>query len=567
MNYLKILSNYITIDVALGFLAVFFLYCFITIVKRAFEISTQIKTIFSLAKEAVGNAPQIDAEIYDSLTAQMKSQSLISHAWQEFDETVIRDDSEEHIQIFNTKSISVFFRKEDVLERHLSTPFYHKVPGILTSIGLLFTFLFIVFGLMDIHFEGKQVLGIDKLIDGLSAKFQSSVFALFLATIFTFVEHGTVRSVEKAYRDLIDYLDKLFRHKAGEDYLRQMDRNMRELNHSMKRFSTDLAGVIKEGLHEGMRPSTDRLLIAIENLEKQKSENIADTLTKALQEFKVSLNQSAGAEFAELGSHIGKLASVMNTSAEQSATMASKLNALVSSMDAQIAKQEKMGDSSIEKLNGGFERLLTFIEDSSRKQGDNIKLMMEELILRTGNATAGIISNVDSLSERNAKVAADFSSLTTNIEKSILKYNETLVSTQTLIGATGKVAESINNSLNEISALQTSIQRTYENFTQQSTVVLQIQKDNAVGVDRYRNVFNEVENGLEKILRQLADNMKQYNDLTKTGLQGYLETYDQSLSKATSKLSSTVKDLDEALEVLNDQFELIANKRRNNVNG
>lgn len=567
MNIIVFLSKHIHIEVALSLLAAFFLYAFVSMVFHWFRVQRKLAEINAEITQALGSTSHIDAEIYDALNSKLKSNSLIGNAWSEFDETIIRDDLEEKIQIFNTKSIATFFRKDDVLEGQLSISFYRKVPGILTSLGLLFTFLFIVFGLMEIHFEGKQVVGIDLLISGLSAKFQSSVLAIFLATLFTVVEDWIVRRVEKRYQDLIDLIDGRLQHKAAEDYLRSIDRNMRELNHSMKRFSTDLAGVIKEGLQEGMRPSTDRLLVAIENLEKQKSENIADTLAKVLQDFKASLNQGAGSEFAELGSTIGKLAIVMNDSAERSAAVSSRMDTLVQAIDSQVTKQQQMGDTSVAKLNESFGQLLTHIQESSRSQSESMKVMMEEMISRTGSATAGLISNVDSLTERNAKVASGFSSLAENFEKNISRYNETVASTQALIKSTGDVASSTSKSLADVIALQTKIHSTYEHFTQQATIVQQIQKENVVSIDKYRVVFKEVESGLETVLRQIGDNLARYSDLTKTGLQGYLDDYDKSLSNATSKLSSTVGDLDEALENLSDHIEAIRKVGRTGTDG
>ncbi len=430
-----------------------------------------------------------------------------------------------------------------------------KAP--LTSLGLLFTFLFIVFGLMQIHFQGKQILGIDVLISGLSAKFQSSVLAICLATVFTLLEHWAARSVSNSYRELIDLLDSKFEHKAPEDYLRSIDKNMRELSNSMKHFGTDLAGVIKSGLQEGMRPSTDRLLDAISNLEKQKSENIADTLTKVLQDFKSSLNQSAGSEFAELGANIGKLATVMNESAERSSAVSSKLDGLVRALDEQINKQEKLSDTSSTKLTESFGQLLGFIEQSTKSQSESLKLMMDELVSRTGTATSGMISNVDALTDKNARVAANFSSLAENLEKNLHQYNQSVAATQDLIKSTGDVANAVGGSLSQVVALQAKIQSTYANFTEQTGIVQQIQKENVQSVERYRAVFKEVEGGLEGVLRQISDNLSRYNDLTKKGLDGYLSSYDNSMSTATVRLSATINDLDGALENLGDNIEAI----------
>ena len=310
-----------------------------------------------------------------------------------------------------------------------SVSFFRKIPNLITSLGLFFTFLFIIFGLAHLVPQPSgKIDGVPELIKGLSAKFESSVLAILCAMAFTLIEDRLIRSVELAYKSFIDLLDSKFQRKTAEDYLRSLDKNMRELNHSMKRFSTDLAGVIKEGLQEGMRPSTDRLLVAIENLEKQKSENIADTLNKLLGDFKASLNQSTGNEFAALGTSVSKLAQIMNDSAERSELMSSKIGVLVTAIDSQLQKQEQNSDASVQKLQQGFTHLLTSIEATTQAQNENLNRLLADVVAKTTQATSGLISNVESLSERNTTMMGGFNNLNENMVKSVEGYQEAVKS-------------------------------------------------------------------------------------------------------------------------------------------
>lgn len=393
---MKTISNYITLEFAIYVLVLSSFVSFIWFVKKWFPLFKELKHINKQLNHLIGNIKTIDHATYDNLFQEISNSKTLSHYWAEFDETVIKDSSNEEIKIYNTKSFSMFLNLDMLLENKLSISFFRKVPSLITSLGLFFTFLFIVFGLSDLHFEGKQVVGIDHLINGLSAKFWSSVIAILISIVFTLVEDQMVRVIAKQYRDMIKLLDKKFEYKAVESYLSSLDKNISELNKTMKLFGTDLAGLIKDGLSEGMRPSTDRLLQAISTLEKQKSENIADTLSNIMQDFKSSLNQSTGSEFAELAGQITKLAQVMNDSSEKSALASARMDSLVKSLDENIIKQENTSAHSINRVQESFEQIIKELSSSSKIQSDNLKILMEEMLKNTSAATTGVISNVES---------------------------------------------------------------------------------------------------------------------------------------------------------------------------
>lgn len=522
----------------------------------AYLIRRELSATYKAVEKLLRPIRTINLEAYDTLSNIFATSKVFSHHWNEFHETVIKDDSESEVQIYNVKSFSEFFSKDALIDKHLNGSFWRKVPGVITSLGLFFTFLFIVIGLghLEVQASGK-VDGVGELVRGLSAKFVSSLLAILCALTFTFLESVVIREIEGRYQKLIDLLDEKFQKKTGEDYLRSIDRNMRELNFSMKRFSTDLALVIREGLQEGMRPSTDRLLMAIENLEKQKSENIADTLAGLISDFKSSLNQGTSAEFNQLGASIGKLAVTMNESANRSDLMSSRMENIVAALDKQVQKHESTSDTSVQKLHEGFSILLKTIEDNTRIQSENLNKLLTDIVEKTSLATSGLVSNVSSLSERNTSLMSNFGSLNEGMMKSVEKYQSAVHGTESLIKNTSDLANNLGSTLSQLSAVQSKIDSTFQQYLSESTIIQGIQKGNAESVEKFQRVFKEVEGGLSTVLDQIGMNLQKYNELTRTGLEGYLKQYDESLSISTVKLSSTVGDLHEVLEGLGDQLE------------
>jgi chromosome segregation ATPase len=237
--------------------------------------------------------------------------------------------------------------------------------------------------------------------------------------------------------------------------------------------------------------------------------------------------------------------------------MSARMDGLMKALDSQIQKQEQSSDASVTKLHQGFAHLLSSIEKNTQIQNENLNKLLSDIVAKTSQATSGLISNVESLSAKNSNIVSGFTNLNENISKSVEKYQEAVNSTKSLIQSTSDLAGNLGSSLNQLASVQTKIDQTFHQFLEQTSVVQTIQKDNAESVQKYQSVFREVEGGLETVLKQIADNLQRYNDLTRTGLEGYLKQYDDSLSNATVKLSSTVKDLDELLENLGDHMDTI----------
>jgi hypothetical protein len=98
-------------------------------------------------------------------------------------------------------------------EEEMIAPFYHfsfhqAVPAVLTALGLLATFTAILSALSQLVYnpqlQGSPVSGIDKLINGLAGKFLTSIVALLLSVLYTFLEKKVCeRRLRAEYASLI----------------------------------------------------------------------------------------------------------------------------------------------------------------------------------------------------------------------------------------------------------------------------------------------------------------------------------------------------------------------------
>ena len=130
------------------------------------------------------------------LDIRQKSQLLNGPAkdwWQLVDESFERyrgPDGQE--RWFSVRPIREILDEDTLIGSIYHTSFYQALPGILTALGLLATFIAILQGLSGVTYNPLDsvhpVSGIDALINGLSGKFLTSIVALVVSIIFTFVE-------------------------------------------------------------------------------------------------------------------------------------------------------------------------------------------------------------------------------------------------------------------------------------------------------------------------------------------------------------------------------------------
>jgi len=125
--------------------------------------------------------------------------------WQTVDEALEYYESPEgDCGWFLTRPVREILPDEEFVDPFYHASFHQAVPGILTALGLLATFSAILVALAGVSYNAantaQPVTGIDSLINGLAGKFLSSIIALILSMIFTFVEKKVCE--RRIYRDV-----------------------------------------------------------------------------------------------------------------------------------------------------------------------------------------------------------------------------------------------------------------------------------------------------------------------------------------------------------------------------
>jgi hypothetical protein len=124
--------------------------------------------------------------------------------------------------------VSKLIGGEAALDSWTGRALANALPGWLTAIGLMTTFLALLLGLQDVRvLSNLEVQGIGGLINGLSGKFFSSITALGCAIVVSMVNHGVSSRIDEQWRSLLGVLDGLLPHLNSEALLLEMLRTSR----------------------------------------------------------------------------------------------------------------------------------------------------------------------------------------------------------------------------------------------------------------------------------------------------------------------------------------------------
>lgn len=188
--------------------------------------------------------------------------------WREFHKTIVPERmGSASANVFATRPAEEFFPVPTLVDHRIGASIYLAVPGVMTSLGLLGTFLALFSGLTGLRVEASgQVTGIQGFITGLSGKFVSSIVGLISAILSLVIVRYFLAGMHDTATALQTTLNKAFQRKPQEMILNEMLRQLEDQSSAYKSFSADLAGEIKSSFNTDIARLGDKLTETLERL-------------------------------------------------------------------------------------------------------------------------------------------------------------------------------------------------------------------------------------------------------------------------------------------------------------
>ena len=138
--------NWIT-DIFVYGILLFFFICLVFFLVKTIR---RARLIGSLTKKVGEYGESAKPDILHELKGAFDRDSEFAEAWQEFADALItrqRGESQEKI-VYKTDEASLFFSEERLIGQYVNLRFWNGVPSILVGLGILGTFVGLVWGLI-----------------------------------------------------------------------------------------------------------------------------------------------------------------------------------------------------------------------------------------------------------------------------------------------------------------------------------------------------------------------------------------------------------------------------------
>ncbi len=461
-------------------------------IRYCIKIKNYYNTLLTAMKDFSSQISclELDKKNFQNCFSNLKVNKLLLDLWEEYQNCLNLN------YLKSYESPEKFFYTENLLNEQMkSREFIKAFPGILTSWGLLGTFIAILVSLffLDVNPITGDVTGIEQLVSGLSSKFISSIVALSCAIIFIWQERHRYSKLNKECLILCKNLKKKF-----------------PIVSTAKLLAT-ISGKL------------DSQLDAFEKVGQNLEQTSVESLRKMVEIFQETLTSSTLEQFSTINNTIKDLAVTVEKVQSIQNDFVHKMEQISNITEESIQNQKEQ----IEKIN----EIISITNDKS--------VFFKETIESCNNITDKLSNITGEIAHAGEQFAEALPGLKST-EKTITILNDSLDKN---IQYFKTISEEFVN--NKPGFIITNFEQTIKNTLLEIQVGLnqdsEIIKDN---VEWYGQQLDKLVETADNTIDKVHTSMSNYAIVTEK----FLSQYDESMSKAISYLNTNVDHLNDSMK-------------------
>lgn len=498
------------------------------------------------------------------------------------------------------------FSEVTLLSGAFNEEIFKGMPGILTGVGLLFTFVAILVALLEVKVTNGQVSGVNLLISGLSGKFLSSIIALMCATVFVIFEKSQFHKLEVSHVKLASTMDRVIPQLSGTQVLvdisdsisqlsseasgglvglkqamESMGKDVASLNTSVQDLGTSLVPILVQSVGESVNPTINKMVETVDELnrflrraEEGRNTQLNETVTGLLSQLKNDLSNVFGemsGSFREslTGSTQGHFESVAQTLGQTAS--------LLGSMNSQFESSQNAMQEVMTEVSATMRQLMTGLSAQVEQLGQQMSDTVRENSQSAVSAAQGVVTQANELSAANEHRLAQ---LLSTHDSQLSRVEATSASLEAVIGEFNRLVSGLRQtsetSASSVAAITTAASfigdaagKASEVHQQLGEISKRIRESQKMqegvwqgisdNLGNYQTLFKQTEGSATNLLGQIGTNLTNYQEVTQNGFNGLVQAADQHFTNAVQRLKGTVDELGDVLEDLTEQLENIKN--------
>lgn len=204
--------------------------------------------------------------------------------------------------------IDEYINEEQVYSA-VNKPFCDQLGGIMSGLGILFTFIGLVYGLRNFDASTVDMMqtSTQALMAGIKIAFLTSIFGLIYSLLFNLFYKRLVKNCVEAVYDFQDVYTECVRPSNEHGAENAMLRLQTEQNAALERFGSSVGEQVSEAVITLMKPSVDKMHDAIVQYTTVAIEDQRAGMEKVVRYFLENMNDSMGSIFTQMKARIDEL--------------------------------------------------------------------------------------------------------------------------------------------------------------------------------------------------------------------------------------------------------------------
>ncbi len=445
-------------------------------VRRSFLLGTELKSVIQALRRISGNGGEALTEL-DLVGKEMAESQTLQHLWSEYSKTLHpqrQDDGTGQWQIARWRSTTLadaFFTEQAMVDSRLRTDFFRHLPGLLTGLGIIGTFVGLIKGLNNFNVAvdpGKAQEQLQGLVNSVGHAFFISAIAICLAMLFTWIEKTLLTARYRQVEELRELIDSLFKSGAGEEYLERLvvasETSATQAEHIKDALIADLKEILStltqeqikanashagqmssevgRAISESLATPMEQISVAVQSMGQNQGDAVNKMLTDVLASFSSQLKDMFGTQMQGMTDLMVRASESMQATAVQFGQLAANMDSagtntvdamgerLVKSLEAmderQAAMNSRMGEF-VEQIRNMVSQSQSEtsqkLQESISAMSSQIQAMVEQLRRQADDSSA---SQGQRVSEFERSTAAAIEAMTNQLNSLVTQSNESL---------------------------------------------------------------------------------------------------------------------------------------------
>lgn len=273
------------------------------------------------------------------------------------------------------------FINEEVIESHVHRGLLEMIPDILTSLGILGTFVGLVMGLQEFDPSGyEQMAGsVTPLINGIKVAFITSIYGISLSLAFSFQlrsEFSNLSSLMEEFLDTyylhvrppyeIDSLSKLLEHQKSQE---DMAQNLTNL------FVQQMG----KSFEQAITPAFARMTTSINRVVTAFTESQEEVIRQVCENVMVQMREELSADFAQISTSMAEMERSQKNYVDFMDRSLMRMQQTFLSLQQHMQETDKYNSDSLRQLSDAHKEAYRITQEQKATYQEYIRFMYQSI--------------------------------------------------------------------------------------------------------------------------------------------------------------------------------------------